>query len=77
MYIKFITWYYDLLMSLVYYLPSVSDFNVPSGVYTGIDNIMSLVGWIMPYNLYSPLIAFILALTVFRIAWAVFITFKR
>lgn len=57
-------------------LPSVTSFHVPSAVYSGVDSIFSFVGWLMPYNLYYPLFAFIISLTVFRIFYAIYIHFK-
>lgn len=77
MYVKFVTWLYEMLLTLVSYVPSLPELDVPSDVYTGIDGIFSVIGWFMPYNIYSPLISFILALTAFRICWAIFVTFKR
>lgn len=58
-------------------LPEVKTFIVPDGVYSGIDNIFSFVGWLMPYELYAPLILFILSLTAFRISYAFYLHFKK
>lgn len=58
-------------------LPTVEPFVVPDDVYDGIDTIFSFVGWLMPYSLYAPLITFILSLTAFRIAYAVYLHFKK
>ena len=58
-------------------LPIVEPFIVPEGVYDGIDNIFDFVGWLMPYEIYAPLITFILSLTAFRIAYAVYLHFKK
>ena len=58
-------------------LPTVEPLNVPDDVYSGIDNIFGFVGWLMPYDIYLPLITFILSLTAFRIAYAVYLHFKR
>lgn len=66
-----------LLLDSIDKLPDVTSFNVPDGVYDGIQSIFSMVGWIMPYYLYLPLITFILSLTAFRIVYAVYLHFKR
>lgn len=63
-------------LSIIDSLPDTGSFNVPSDVYEGISSIFSFVGWIMPSILYMPLISFILGLTAFRIAYAVYIHFK-
>lgn len=64
------------LCSIIDSLPSVTIFHVPAEVYSGVDSIFSFVGWLMPYNLYYPLFAFIISLTVFRIFYAIYIHFK-
>lgn len=58
-------------------LPTIEPFSVPEDVYSGIDSIFTFVGWLMPYSLYAPLITFILSLTAFRIAYAVYLHFKK
>ena len=58
-------------------LPDVDTFSVPNGVYDGIDTVFGFVGYIMPYSLYSPLITFILSLVAFRIAYAIYLHFKK
>lgn len=58
-------------------LPTVEPLIIPDDVYSGIDNIFGFVGWLMPYSIYAPLITFILTLTAFRIAYAVYLHFKR
>ena len=58
-------------------LPDVDTFTVPDGVYSGIDSIFGFVGWVMPYSMYSPLITFILSLVAFRIAYAIYLHFKK
>lgn len=58
-------------------LPNVVSFEVPQGIYNGINQMFSFVGWIMPYNLYLPLLTFILSLTAFRIAYAIYIHFFK
>ena len=58
-------------------LPTIELFNVPDGVYNGIYTVFSFVGWLMPYEIYAPLVTFILSLTAFRIAYAVYLHFKK
>ena len=64
------------LCSMIDGLPTVTTFHVPDDVYTGINSIFSFVGWLLPYDLYFPLLAFIVSLTVFRIFYAIYIHFK-
>lgn len=64
------------LLSVIDELPSVTSFHVPPSVYSGVDSIFSFVGWLMPYDIYYPLFAFIISLTVFRIFYAIYIHFK-
>lgn len=64
------------LCSIIDSLPSVTTFHVPQEVYSGVNSIFSFVGWLMPYDLYFPLLAFIVSLTVFRIFYAIYIHFK-
>ena len=66
-----------LLLNNIDSLPDMVSFDVPDGVYDGINSMMSFVGWLMPYSLYAPLIAFILALTSFRIFYAIYHHFKK
>lgn len=76
-YINFIVFIYELYFDIINSLPDVKPLSPPEGFTKGLSNIFKLIGFIMPYDLYKPLIDFILALTAFRIAWAVFVTFKR
>lgn len=64
------------LCSIIDSLPNVTTFHVPQEVYSGVDSIFSFIGWLMPYDLYFPLLAFIVSLTVFRIFYAIYIHFK-
>lgn len=66
-----------LALEAIEALPTIEPFNVPDDVYDGIDIIFGFVGWLMPYSLYAPLITFILSLTAFRIAYAVYLHFKK
>lgn len=75
--IKFIVFMYELYLNIIKSLPDVEPLKPPEGFKAGLTNIFKLLGFVMPYKLYEPLIDFILALTAFRIAWAVFVTFKR
>ena len=68
---------YNLALNSIDSLPDIEGFNVPSEVYQGVGKIFQFVGWLMPYNIYAPLITFILSLTSFRIAYAVYLHFKK
>lgn len=68
---------YNLILKAIDGLPDIDGFNVPYEVYQGVGKIFQFVGWLMPYNIYSPLIIFILSLTSFRIAYAVYLHFKK
>lgn len=68
---------YNIALSAIDTLPEISAFTVPDSVYDGIGSIFSVIGVIMPYKLYLPLITFILSLTAFRIVYAVYIHFKK
>lgn len=72
-----VDFYYTTVIKILGSLPDIQPFEVPDGVTEGVNNVFALLGFIAPYSLYKPLITFILALTVFRIAWAVFLLFKR
>lgn len=68
---------YNLSLGFIDNLPEIEGFDVPSVIYQGIGDIFNFVGWLMPYNIYSPLIIFILSLTSFRIYYAVYLHFKK
>jgi len=76
-YINFIVFIYELYFDIIKSLPDVKPLSPPEGFTKGLSSIFELMGFIMPYDLYEPLISFILALTAFRIVFFVFITFKR
>ena len=67
----------DWFLSVIEKLPDVDSFSVPSEIYNGIDNITNLLGYFMPYNLYEPLLLFILSFTAFRIAYAIYMRRKK
>ena len=69
--------FYNIALSAIDKLPEISSFTVPTPVYSGIGSIFSVVGIIMPYSLYLPLIVFILSLTSFRIVYSVYLHFKK
>ncbi len=68
---------YNLALKAIDALPEIEGFKIPQSVYDGITSIFSMVGWLMPYSLYAPLITFILSLTAFRISYAVYLHFKK
>jgi len=67
----------DWLLNVIDKLPAVESISIPSEVYLGIDKMTALLGYYMPADLYKPLFAFILSLTAFRIAYAVFMRIKK
>lgn len=69
--------FYNISLNAIDLLPEIEGFNVPSGVYDGIGKMFHFVGWLMPYNIYAPLITFILSFTAFRISYAVYLHFKK
>lgn len=75
--IKVIVFMYEVYLKILAALPDVDPLELPDGFSQGVQNIFKLLGFVMPYKLYEPLLSFILALTSFRIAWAVFITFRK
>lgn len=68
---------YNLSLNSIDNLPEIDGFNVPDVVYDGVGKIFQFVGWLMPYHIYLPLITFILSLASFRIAYAVYLHFKK
>lgn len=68
---------YNLALEAIDGLPEIEGFNVPSEVYQGIGKIFQFAGWLMPYDIYAPLVTFILSLTSFRIVYAVYLHFKK
>lgn len=75
--IKVIVFMYETYLKIIGSLPDVEPLKPPEGFQQGVDNIFKLLGFIMPYKLYEPLLSFILALTSFRILWSIFITFRK
>lgn len=69
--------YYELLLKLINLLPVSDPLQVPEGIEEGFETMFGLFGFFFPYSIYAPLIIFILALTLFRISWAIFVTFKK
>lgn len=74
---NFIDSLYNFSLNAIDSLPDVDGFNVPDVVYDGVGKIFQFVGWLMPYHIYLPLITFILSLASFRIAYAVYLHFKK
>ncbi|MGN0637204.1 MAG: hypothetical protein ACI4J0_02435 [Huintestinicola sp.] len=69
--------YYELLLKLISFLPEAEPLNIPDGIEDGFTSMFGLFGFFFPYDLYAPLIIFILGFTCFRIAWSIFVTFKK
>ncbi len=68
---------YDFLFSLIDFLfgwlPDTDSFLIPDKVVSVGGQILNFVGWIMPYNLYAPLLGFIISFVGFRIVYAIII----
>lgn len=69
--------FYEFLLKIINSIPVADPLSIPAGIEDGFVSMFGLLGFFFPYHIYSPLIVFILGFTVFRIAWSVFITFKK
>lgn len=69
--------YYELLLKIIDTFPEAKPLNIPDGISDGLTSMFSLFGFFFPYDLYAPLIIFILGFTAFRIVWSIFVTFKK
>lgn len=69
--------YYELLLKIINMLPQADPLKIPEGIEDGFVSMFGLFGFFFPYDLYAPLIIFILGFTLFRIAWSIFVTFKK
>ena len=69
--------FYEFLLKIINSIPVAEPLSIPEGIEDGFVSMFGLLGFFFPYNIYAPLIVFILGFTVFRIAWSVFITFKK
>lgn len=65
--------FYNWFKYIIEMLPNIGNIYIPEGVYQGIDNMTSLLGLLMPFQLYKPLLSFILSLTAFRITYAIYL----
>lgn len=69
--------YYEFLIRIIELFPDTEPLEVPEGLKGGFKTMFDLLGFFFPYELFSPLLYFIVTLTFFRISWSVFITFKK
>lgn len=69
--------FFEFLLKIINTIPVAEPLSIPAGIEDGFVSMFGLLGFFFPYSIYAPLIIFILGFTVFRIAWSVFITFKR
>lgn len=69
--------FFDWFKYLIDMLPDIGNIYIPERVYQGIDNMTSLLGLLMPFQLYKPLLTFIIALTGFRITYAVYLQIRK
>lgn len=64
-------------IGLLQLLPDIPEIKPPTAFNNGLKSVFGFLGWLMPYDYYAPLIAFILALTVFRIVYNIILVIKR
>lgn len=68
---------YDFLFSVIDFLfgwlPDTDNFALPDKVAEVGGQILGFVGWLMPYDLYKPLLMFIISFVGFRIVYAIII----
>lgn len=69
--------FFEFILKIMELIPVADPLPIPEGIEDGFVSMFGLLGFFFPYSIYAPLIIFILGFTVFRIAWSVFITFKR
>ncbi len=69
--------FFNWLKHIIDMLPDIGNIYIPEGAYQGIDNMTSLLGLLMPFQLYKPLLTFILALTSFRITYAIYLQIRK
>jgi len=66
---------YEFLLSclefLFGWLPDTVSFSIPPEVSLYGSKIFDFVGWLMPFELYSPLIGFIVSFIGFRIVYSI------
>ena len=69
--------FFRLFLGLLQALPTLPPLKPPAEFKTGLASVFQLLGYFMPYNLYAPLITFILGLTAFRIAYAIYLVITK
>lgn len=74
---KLIDIFFGSFLSLLQSLPKVPDFVIPDGVKQTFGDLISCVGYFMPYSLYQPLFTFIIALVSFRIIYAIYLVITK
>ncbi|MDE6789313.1 MAG: hypothetical protein K2J47_08350 [Ruminococcus sp.] len=68
-----VLFYFPLL--LVKALPEI-DFAVPDNIFNGINTFLSNVGYVIPIRALMPILVSSLALSAFKISWALIIRIK-
>ncbi|MDE6775299.1 MAG: hypothetical protein K2J37_03230 [Ruminococcus sp.] len=73
----------DMILNILFYLPLMLvkalpkiNFSLPDNVFDGIDTFLSNVGYILPINALMPILVSSLAISVFKISWALIIRIK-
>ena len=74
---KLIDMFKSAVIALLGLLPDIPEIKPPAAFSDGLNSVFGFIGWLMPYEYYAPLIAFILALTAFRIVYNIILVVKR
>lgn len=74
---KLIDMFKSAIIGLLGLLPDIPEIKPPAAFNDGLQSVFGFLGWLMPYEYYAPLIAFILALTAFRIVYNIILVVKR
>lgn len=74
---KLVDMFKSAVIGLLQLLPDIPDINPPQSFNDGLESVFGFLGWFMPYEYYSPLIGFILALTAFRIVYNIILVVKK
>ncbi len=74
---KIVGLFFRLFLGLLQALPTLPPLKPPVEFKTGLASVFQFLGYFMPYNLYAPLITFILGLTAFRIVYAIYLVITK
>ena len=74
---KIVGFFFGLFLGLLRCLPTLQPLKPPVEFNAGLTSVFKIIGYFMPYNLYAPLITFILGLTAFRIVYAIYLVITK